>query len=113
MFEVSQEASDRIKQFLKEQENPRPIRILTTEGGWRGLYLVMAMDDQKEDDEVLTDRGVTFLVQKRLFERAKPIRIAYTHSTLGDGYILESQLLKGKEGLFAGCRNICDTCEEG
>jgi Fe-S cluster assembly iron-binding protein IscA len=43
----------------------------------------MAMDDQKEDDEVLTDRGVTFLVEKRLFERAKPIRIAYTHSTLG------------------------------
>lgn len=113
MFEVSQEASDRIKQFLKEQENPRPIRVLVTDGGWRGAYLVMAMDDQKENDEVLTDRGVTFLVEKGLLERAKPIRIDYTHSTLGEGYILESQLVKGKEGIFTGCRNICDTCEDG
>jgi Fe-S cluster assembly iron-binding protein IscA len=113
MFEVSQEASDRMKKFLQEQENPKPIRILTTEGGWRGLYLVMAMDDQKETDEVLTDRGVTFVVDKRLFERAKPIRIDYTHSTLGEGYVFESQLLKGREGLFTGCRNICDTCEDG
>lgn len=112
MFEVSQEASDRMKKFLQEQENPKPIRILTTEGGWRGLYLVMAMDDQKETDEVLTDRGVTFVVDKKLFERAKPIRIDYTHSTLGEGYVFESQLLKGKEGLFTGCRNICDTCED-
>ncbi len=113
MFEVTQEASDRIKQFLGGQgDNPRPIRILVTDGGWRGAYLVMAQDDKKEDDEVLTDRGVTFLVEKKLLERAKPIRIDYVNSILGSGYILDSQLLKGKEGIFTGCRNICDTCEE-
>ena len=113
MFEVTQEASDRIRQFLKEQGDPKPIRILVTDGGWRGAYLVMALDDQKENDEVFTDRGVTFLVEKGLLERAKPIRIDYVQSTLGAGYILESQLLKGKEGIFTGCRNICDSCEEG
>jgi iron-sulfur cluster assembly accessory protein len=112
MFEVTQEASDRIKQFLKEQDNPKSIRVLVTEGGWRGAYLVMAMDDKKENDEVFTDRGVTFLVEKGLLERAKPIQIDYVTSTFGGGYILHSELLKGKEGLFTGCRNICDSCEE-
>jgi len=112
MFEVTQEASDRIKQFMKEQQDPKPIRILVTDGGWKGAYLVMAIDDRKENDEVLTDRGVTFLVEKGLFERAKPIRIDYVHSTLGDGYILESQLSKKLEGLFTGCRNIYGSCEE-
>ena len=112
MFEVTQEASSRIKEFLKDQKDPRPIRVLVTDGGWRGAYLVMAQDDQKEGDEVFVDRDVKYVVEKGLLERAKPIRIDYVTSAFGGGYILDSQLLKGKEGLFSGCRNICDTCED-
>ena len=112
MFEVTQEASNRIKEFLKEQKDPKPIRILVTDGGFRGAYLVMAQDDRKEGDEVIVDRDVTFVVEKSLLERTKPIRIDYVQSTLGSGYILDSRLLKGKEGIFTGCRNICDVCEE-
>ncbi len=89
MFEVSEEASEKIKQFL-EGRKTQTIRVLMTEGGWRGPYLVMALDEQKEDDEFFTERGVTFVIEKALFERAKPIRIGYTHSTLGSGYTLES-----------------------
>lgn len=112
MFEVSEEASKKIKQFLDEQEKLQAVRILVTEGGWRGPFLVMALDEQKENDEVFSDRGVTFLVEKTLFEKAKPINIDYVHSTFGSGYILNSELLKHwKGGIFGGCRNICDSCE--
>jgi Fe-S cluster assembly iron-binding protein IscA len=109
MFEVSEEASERIRQFLEGSEGPRSIRILMTEGGWRGPYLVMALDEQKEDDEVFTDRGVTFLVEKTLFERVKPIRIGYTHSTLGLGYTIDSALKKEMEGVNV-CHEICNSC---
>ncbi|MCL5123741.1 MAG: hypothetical protein M1511_04425 [Deltaproteobacteria bacterium] len=78
MFEVSEEAMEKIKQFLAEQEAPQAIRVLMDEGGWRGPNLIMALDAQKEDDEVLTERGVTFIIEKALFERVKPIRIGYT-----------------------------------
>ena len=81
------------------------------EGGYRGPYLVMALDEQKEADEVFTDRGVTFVIEKALFERVKPIRIGYTHSTLGWGYTLESQLMKDAKGANLGCHEICDSCE--
>lgn len=112
MFEVSEEAAKKMKEFLAEQEGVKPIRILMTEGGWRGPFLVMALDEQKEDDEVITERGLTFLIEKNLFEKAKPISIDYVHSTFGSGYILNSELLKHwKGGIFGGCRNICESCE--
>lgn len=112
MFEVSEEASEKIRQFLERREGSKSIRVLMTEGGWRGPYLVMAIDEQKPDDEVLIDRGVTFLVEKTLFEKVKPIRIGYTHSTLGLGYIIESELLKRVEEVTAGCHEICNSCKD-
>ncbi|MGB6064201.1 MAG: IscA/HesB family protein [Desulfomonilaceae bacterium] len=110
MFEVSEEASEKIKQFLEGREGLQAIRVLMTEGGWRGPYLVMALDEQKEDDEVFTERGVTFVIEKALFERVKPIRIGYTHSTLGSGYTLESELMKDVKGVSVGCHDIFNSC---
>jgi Fe-S cluster assembly iron-binding protein IscA len=111
MFEVSNEASEKIKQFLEGREGLQTIRVLMTEGDWRGPHLVMALDEQKEDDEVFTEIGVTFVIEKALFERVKPIRIGYTHSTLGSGYTLESELMKGVKGVSVGCHDICNSCE--
>jgi iron-sulfur cluster assembly protein len=112
MFKVSEEASEKIRQFLEGREGLQSIRILMTEGGWKGPYLVMALDEQKENDEVFTDRGVTFLVEKTLFERVRPIRIGYTHSTLGSGYTLESELMKDMKGVSVGCHDICNSCQD-
>ncbi|OPY00200.1 MAG: Iron-sulfur cluster insertion protein ErpA [Syntrophorhabdus sp. PtaU1.Bin002] len=110
MFEVSEKASEKIKQFLGGREGSQFIRILMTEGGWRGPYLVMALDEKKENDQVFTEKGVTFLVEKALFDRVKPITIDYTESTLGNGYTLKSELMKGA---VAGCEsNICESCED-
>ena len=111
MFEVSEEASQKINQFLEEREGLQTIRVLMTDAGWKGPHLVMALDEQKEDDEVLTDRGVTFVIEKALFERVRPIRIGYTHSTLGSGYTLESELMKEMKGVNVGCHEICDNCD--
>jgi iron-sulfur cluster assembly protein len=112
MFEVSEEASERISQFLKEKEGLQSIRILMTEGGWKGPSLVMALDEKKPDDEVIIDRGVTFLVNKPLFEKVKPIRIGYTHSTLGLGYTIDSELKKLAEHLMSECPDIYNNCKD-
>lgn len=111
MFEVSEEASEKMKQFLEGSEGLQKIRVLMTEGGWRGPYLVMALDEQKEDDEIVTEHGVTFVIEKALFDRVKPIRINYTNSTLGSGYTIESELMKDLKGVSVGCHDICDSCE--
>ena len=112
MFEVSEEASERIRQFLNEQEKLKPIRILMAEGEWRGPYLVMAVDEQTENDEVFIDRGITFLVDKGLFEKVKPIRIGYTHSTLGWGYTIDSELPRLAQSASMDCHNIYGSCQD-
>jgi iron-sulfur cluster assembly accessory protein len=111
MFKVSEEALEKIKQFLEGREGLQPIRILMTEGGWKGPYLVMALDEQKKDDEVFTERGVTFLIEKTLLERIKPIRIDYTHSTLGSGFTLKSELMKNAKDVSV-CHEICGSCQD-
>ena len=111
MFEVSKDATEKIKQFLEGREGFQSIRILMTEGGWKGPYLVMALDEQKENDEVFTVKDVTFLVENKLFERVKPIRIGYTHSTLGSGFTLKSELMKDAKDVNV-CHEICGNCKD-
>ena len=111
MFGVSEEASEKIKQFLQGSEGLQAIRVLMTEGGWRGPYLVMALDEQKKDDEVFAVRGVTFLIEKALLQRVKPIRIGYTHSTLGLGYTIESELTKEMKDVNI-CHEVCNSCQD-
>ena len=107
MFEVSEKASEAIKHFLEGREGPQSIRILMTEGGWKGPYLVMALDEPKENDQVFSERGATFLIEKELFDRVKPISIDYVLNAMGGGYMLKSELLNG---VGCECDSICETC---
>jgi iron-sulfur cluster assembly accessory protein len=108
MVEASEEALKKIKQFLEEQEKPKPIRILVTEGGWRGPYLVMELDEPKDNDQVFTEGGVTFIIEKTLLDKTKSVKIDYVHSAMGSGYTLRSELLKD---LAEGCEtHLCQTC---
>jgi Fe-S cluster assembly iron-binding protein IscA len=72
-----------------------------------GAYLVMALDEQKENDQVFTEKGVTFIIEKELFDRAQPISIDYFHSALGSGYKIKSELMKGN--VFE-CDSIREHC---
>jgi Fe-S cluster assembly iron-binding protein IscA len=111
MFAVTEEALENIKKFQDERKGAQPIRILMSEEGWKGPHLVMALDEQKDNDEVFAEKGATFVIEKALFDRVKPIRIGYTHSTLGSGYTLESELMKGMKGVNVGCHEICNSCD--
>ena len=107
MFEVSEKASEAVKGLLKGREGVQSVRVLKTEGGYRGAYLVMAFDEQKENDRVFTEKGVTFLIEKELFDKAKPISIDWVDSTLGAGFRLKSELMKGS--IFE-CDSIREHC---
>jgi iron-sulfur cluster assembly protein len=107
MFEVTEKAAETIKQFLEGRVGTKSIRILVTDGGWRGPYLVMALDEPKETDQVFTEKGATFLMDKALFERTKPIHIDYVLNDMGGGYILKSELLTPHT---EACKAIQETC---
>ena len=55
----------------------------------------MALDEPQENDLTFTDQGITFAVEKDLFEKAKPIRVDFVESLDGSGFQLKSNLPSG------------------
>ncbi len=67
----------------------------------------MALDESHDDDEVFTDRDVTYLVNKTLFEKVKPVAIDYEQNPRGGGFKLSSNMdAAGGEG----CGSSCSSC---
>ena len=62
----------------------------------------MALDESRQDDEVFEDRGVTYLVEKDLFEKVKPIAVEFITTPRGSGFKLTSSLSHG-EGTCGSC----------
>lgn len=65
----------------------------------------MALDESQENDEVITERGITFLIEKNLFEEAKPISIEFVESAMGSGFMVKSSLAKS-----GGCGSSGSSC---
>ncbi|HOF58019.1 MAG TPA: hypothetical protein PLA81_07175 [Syntrophorhabdaceae bacterium] len=107
MITVTEKAFEKIEQSIGGREGPQSIRVFRTEGDWKGPHLSMAFDDPKDDDQIITERGITFIIEKTLFDRAKPINIDYVESVLGPGFVLKSELFKDKQVL---CGAICESC---
>jgi len=62
----------------------------------------MALDESKQNDEVFEDRGVTYLVEKELFEQIKPIAVEFITTPRGGGFKLTSSL-KPAESACGSC----------
>jgi Fe-S cluster assembly iron-binding protein IscA len=65
----------------------------------------MALDESQGNDEVFTDRGITFLVDKKLLEEVQPINLDFVESDRGAGFKLTSSLAAGD-----GCGSSCGSC---
>ena len=64
----------------------------------------MALDEPREDDEIIEDNNINYLIKKELFEQAKPINVDFD-SAMGSGFSISSQLNTG-----ATCGTSCSTC---
>jgi Fe-S cluster assembly iron-binding protein IscA len=62
----------------------------------------MALDEPLEEDQAFSDRDIKFIIDKKLFEEVKPIRVDFVESATGSGFKLTSNLAAG-----AGCGDTC------
>jgi Fe-S cluster assembly iron-binding protein IscA len=63
----------------------------------------MALDEPKDTDEVIQDSGLTFLIDKTLYEEAQPITVDFMDSAMGSGFKLSSSLAAAGGGCGGGC----------
>ena len=61
----------------------------------------MALDEPKEDDEIMDKNGITYLMNKELLDQAKPVTVDFVESTYGSGFSISSSMAKG---------NSCGSC---
>ena len=52
----------------------------------------MALDEPREDDEVFKESGITFAINKQLYEQVKPIQVEYVDAARGSGYRIAANL---------------------
>jgi iron-sulfur cluster assembly protein len=74
----------------------------------------MALDGPLTSDEIFTEQGVNFVIDKKLFEDAKPISIDFDESVMGAGFLLKSGLNAGDGGdccssSAGGCGSGCSS----
>lgn len=65
----------------------------------------MALDEQTDNDTVIEEKGVTFLIEKELLEEVKPIQVDFVTSPLGSGFRLTSSLASS-----GSCGGSCSSC---
>ena len=102
MFEVTESAMNQLKDFFKERE-ATPIRVFLNSGGWGGPSLAMALDEQKNDDEVFEIDGIKYVIEKNFYNEIKPISIDFT----GMGYNLTSNMKSSSECGSCGTTGSC------
>jgi iron-sulfur cluster assembly protein len=56
----------------------------------------MALDEPKDDDEVVNNNGITYLMNKELFEQVKPVKVDFVESAYGSGFSIAASLAKGE-----------------
>ena len=61
----------------------------------------MALDEPKDDDEIIEENGVTFLIEKDLLEKVKPVNVDFVESAMGTGFSITSAMSGG---------NSCGSC---
>jgi len=63
----------------------------------------MALDEPGENDEIIKDNGVTYLVDKILLEQAKPISVDFIDGEKGSGFSISSNLPKPEGDSCSSC----------
>lgn len=63
----------------------------------------MALDEPGSEDHVFDEKGTKFVIEKDIFEQAKPINVDYVESPHGAGFRLTSNLSAAGGGCGSGC----------
>ncbi len=52
----------------------------------------MALDEPKDDDQVFEEKGTKYIMEKTIYDQAKPVNVDFVESPRGSGFQLTSNL---------------------
>ena len=88
-IKVTNKALDEIKKVLTEKNTTsNKIRIFLAGIGWGGPKFNLALDEQKENDEIYSENSVNFVADKNLIDQYKGFKIDYSSFFLQRGFLV-------------------------
>jgi iron-sulfur cluster assembly protein len=63
----------------------------------------MALDEPGNDDEVFDEKGTKFIIEKDIFNQAKPINVDFVDTPQGSGFRLTSSLSAASGACSSSC----------
>jgi len=107
MIEVTATAITKFKEQLAKNNSDSAIRVFM-QNGCSGVSLGLAMDEQKDSDQVFVQDGLTFLVDGGILAKTGAIKIDFTKSTSGcgcggGGFSVSSERKQGGGGCGDSC----------
>ena len=86
---ITNKALNEIKKVLKEKKSiSKKIRIFLAGIGWGGPTFNLALDEQKENDEVYSENSVDFIADKSLIDQYRGFKIDYSNFFLQRGFLV-------------------------
>ena len=98
MVNVSDTAMNELQNYFADKEKS-PIRVFLAPGGCAGPTMALALDEPTENDEVMEQDGFKFVVEKELYDKAKPISIDASPM----GFTVDSALRLAGPDCSSGC----------
>lgn len=74
VLELSAIAKEKLDEYFSDKPK-QSIRIYLAAGGCSGPKLALALDDKKDDDDLLEAEGYQFVIQRELLAQAAPLSI--------------------------------------
>jgi len=103
MLEVTDQAKTKLVEYLKENNITSPLRVFINQSGCSGSSLALALDEQKDGDQVFTEDSLTFLAEKAILAQCGTITVDYLEASGNSGFSLSSaNQLPGGGGCSTG-----------
>src|SRR3954452_7598352 len=88
MITLTEKGAEKVQEFLAGQDNPqvRGLRVGVRGGGCSGFQYLLAFDEQREGDTVVSQNGINLLVDDASIPYVRGSTIDYVESLQGAGF---------------------------
>ena len=102
-FTVTDQAVEKLKEYLEQNNISSALRIALMQGGWAGPSLGLALDEPKDNDKVYDQDDLKFLVEEGLMNTCGAIRVEFIDAGPRSGFgITSTNSIGGGGGCSSG-----------
>jgi iron-sulfur cluster assembly protein len=86
MVTLTDIAAEKVRGFLAQQETEAGLRVGVQGGGCSGFQYQLALDEQREGDQIFEHDGIRVIVDQASLQYVDGSTVDYTESLMGAGF---------------------------